>query len=60
MQFIDGILRAEKRIVVHCNSGRHRSPAVCAAYLLWARKKSLAQAAEMVDPSMVPFLEAVA
>ena len=56
---MDEILRGGQ-LLVHCNGGRHRSPAVCAAYLLWAHKKSLSQALEMVDPSFQPFLEAVA
>ena len=57
---MDKLVRAGEQVLVHCNGGRHRSPAVCAAYLVWARKRSLAQAVEMVDPTYRLFIEAVA
>jgi len=48
VRFIDKALREHGIVLVHCVQGLSRSAAVVAAYLMWSRQISAAQALEVV------------
>ncbi|KAJ7590886.1 phosphatases II [Mycena floridula] len=48
VQFIDQALRSGGNVLVHCGSGRSRSAAVVAAYVMWARRMNSTQAIDFV------------
>jgi hypothetical protein len=48
LQRIDAALRAGKRVLVHCQAGAQRSPAVVAAYLVALRGMGLEEAVALL------------